>query len=52
VTENIDLPRWPGVRHATYDPTLEKTLVTKSEEGVAGWKYLRGSGKCLKDLKM
>jgi hypothetical protein len=26
------------------DPTLEKTLVTKSEEGIAGWKYLRQNG--------
>jgi hypothetical protein len=29
-----------------------KRLVTKSEEEIAGWKYLRQIGKCLKDLKI
>jgi hypothetical protein len=41
-----------GVRRGADDPTVEKTLVMKSKEGIGGWKYLRRSGECLKDLKI
>jgi hypothetical protein len=30
-----------GVGRGADDPTVEKTLVMKSKEGIGGWKYLR-----------
>jgi hypothetical protein len=37
LTENIGPPVWPGVGRGADKPTLEKTLVTKSEEAIAGY---------------
>jgi hypothetical protein len=37
LTENIGLPGKPGVGRGADNPTLEKTLVTKSEESIAGY---------------
>jgi hypothetical protein len=43
LTENISPPGWPGVGSGADNPTLEKTLVTKSEEAIArhfSWRKL------------
>jgi hypothetical protein len=37
LTENIGPPGEPGVGRGAGNPTLEKTLVTKSEEAIAGY---------------
>jgi hypothetical protein len=37
VTENIGRPGQPGVGGGADNPTLENTLVTKSEEAIAGY---------------
>jgi hypothetical protein len=37
VTENIGPPGYLGVGRRADNPTLEKTLVTKSEEAIAGY---------------
>jgi hypothetical protein len=37
LTENIDPPEEPGVGSGADNPTLEKTLVMKSEEAIAGY---------------
>jgi hypothetical protein len=37
LTENIDPPRQPVVGRGADNPTLEKTIDTKSEEAIAGY---------------
>jgi len=37
LTENIGPPGYPRVGRGADNPTLEKTLVTKSEEAIAGY---------------
>jgi hypothetical protein len=37
LTENIGPPGYPGVGRGADNPTLEKTLVTKSEKAKAGY---------------
>jgi hypothetical protein len=37
LTENIGPPGYPKFGHGAENPTLEKTLVTKSEEAIAGY---------------
>jgi hypothetical protein len=37
LTENIGPPGQPGVERGADNPTLEKTLVAKSEETIAGY---------------
>jgi hypothetical protein len=44
LTENIGLPGWPGVGRGADNTTLKSTLVTKSEQAIAG--SLTGRSLC------